>query len=78
MQLWRLDTKSLFKGKYKVLEFFITFCQSDVSSVQSIEKLSITTQQANAFSALNFFSIDCPLLRVLEELTGDPFVYIVV
>jgi len=46
--------------------------------VQNIEKLFITAQQANAFSALKFFSIDCPLLHVLEELTGDPFVYIVV
>ena len=78
MQLWRLDTKSLFKEKYKVFEFFITFQLSDVSSVQNIEKRFITAQQANAFSALKFFSIDCPLLHVLEELTGDPCVYIVV
>jgi hypothetical protein len=46
--------------------------------VQNIEKLLITAPQANAFSALKFFSVDCPPLLVLEELTGDPFVYIVV
>jgi hypothetical protein len=39
-----------------------------------MEKLWITAPQANAFSALKFFSVDCPLLLVQEELTGDPFV----